>query len=71
MSGRKHDAYTLWMKFKNTGWVPRMTVKEPAGGHGVNPRMVIRNWVRSQTSGNDYWQQGKTWMIKPEGQEPE
>ncbi len=68
--GRKHRAYTLWMKFRNTGWIPRMTVAEVGGAHTLNPRAIIKDHMRHTTDGISYWKRGKTWMIKPEGIKP-
>ena len=65
---RTYKAYTLWMKWRNVGWKPQFTV-EHEGSHSPSPLEVIEYWMGRRYS-HDYWERGKTWMIKPKGQEP-
>lgn len=69
MTERKYKAYTLWLKFRNRGWMPKFTVEEGRRGFGPNPKEVISQWMILWEL-NDYWKRGKTWMILPKGQKP-
>ena len=71
MSKRKHKAYTLWMKWQGLGWTPEFTIHEDHGHW--SPIEIIKEWLEARgylDNPNSYWQQGKTWMIKPLGEKP-
>lgn len=75
MSNRKYAAFTLWRKWRDLGWRPHFTVESSAGTRhigDISPREVIEDWMASRFhhSPNSYWERGKTWIIKPEGQKP-
>jgi hypothetical protein len=67
MTARKYQAYTLWMKFRNTGWIPKFTV-ETGRDQWPSPHEVIESWIKRRYTpegSNGYWIRGKTWMILP------
>lgn len=67
MTERKFGSYTLWMKWRDYGWIPAIkcfNLPWPS----ENPRAVLANHM-DQYSKN-YWVRGKTWMILPEGRKP-
>lgn len=63
---RKHKAYTLWQKWRNTGWKPAFTVREES--EFFNPIYIIEKYMKGWPP--NFWIRGKTWMIKPEGEVP-
>ena len=65
-----YKAYTLWMKWKNTGWHQYFTVKAHQGTYKANPIYIINSWMKRERLMIAYWKRGETWMIKPEGQSP-
>ena len=70
MTKRKHEAYTLWMKWRNAGWRPELTVSQTSHW---SPIEIIKDWLEARgwlDSPSSVWQQGKTWMIKPDGEIP-
>ena len=65
----KYDEYTLWVKFRTTGWVALITAKK-AGRGWLSPYSFLLNYAKRVYTNLEYYQQGKTWMIKPAGQMP-
>lgn len=66
---RTYKAYTLWMKWRNVGWKPEFTITEGyPSAH--SPIEIIEHLMASRYALGGYFIRGKTWMIKPEGQEP-
>lgn len=53
MTKRKHNAYSLWLKYKGTGWERTFTVWDT--GHRLyNPRDICRKYYE-QNIANCYW----------------
>ena len=70
MTKRKYDAYTLWVNWRNLGWQPAFTINQ---GVHWSPIEIIEDWLEARgyyDNPRSYWQRGKTWMIKPDGQMP-
>ena len=65
---RTYKAYTLWMKGRNVGWRAEFTV-QVEHSDSTSPLEIIERWMGAYSL-NGYWDRGKTWMIKPKGQEP-
>lgn len=65
---RKHNAYTLWMKWRGIGWRQEFTITEHRGSW--SSLEVLEHWMGRFSGSGSYFQRGKTWMIKPEGQKP-
>ena len=65
----KYNAYTLWVKFRNTGWIALITAKKAGKGY-LSPYSHLQNFAKRTYANLDYYKRGKTWMIKPEGQKP-
>jgi len=73
MSKHKNISFTLWRKWRNLGWRPHFTVEVMQNGAtDSSPTGIIEDWMAVRFPGgrNSYWKRGKTWMIKPKGQEP-
>lgn len=71
MTQRKFKSYTLWMKWRNLGWKPCVTVLNlpfPSD----NPIYVLESWIKSKYYSwyNAVWVRGKTWMILPDDRKP-
>ena len=65
----KHDTYTLWVKFKNRGWIPLITAKATDPCY-LSPYSFLSDFAKRVYKDLSYYQRGKTWMVKPEGQKP-
>ena len=68
MTERKFKSYTLWLKWKGSGWQANVTASN-LPWPSDNPRDVLKHWMECSYLG-DYWVRGKTWMILPEGRKP-
>ena len=69
MMSSKYDEYTLWVKFRNTGWVALITAKKTEP-HYLSPYSFLVDFANQAYRGLSYYKRGKTWMVKPEGQKP-
>ena len=65
----KYDTYTLWVKFRNTGWVA-MIMAQKTDPEYLSPYSFLVDFANRVYRDLDYYQRGKTWMVKPEGQKP-
>lgn len=65
----KHDAYTLWVKAKNRGWIPLITAKKTEPEY-LSPYGFLSDFAKRVYKDLSYYRRGKTWLIKPEGQKP-
>jgi len=69
MTERKYKSYTLWLKWANLGWMPRVTCLNlpwPA----ANPRDVLEHHMTMTKYQYSHWKRGKDWMILPEDRKP-
>ncbi len=65
----KYDEYTLWVKFRNTGWIALITAKKTEPVY-LSPYSFLSDFAERVYKDNSYYQRGRTWMVKPEGQKP-
>lgn len=69
---RLYESYTLWMKFRNSGWTAYFTVKNDPD-RWPSPIWIIEHWIVDRgylETEFPYWKRGKNWMILPEGKKP-
>jgi len=68
MADRKFNSYTLWMKWRNSGWKPYATCLN-LPWPSANPIEILKLWAKTYYI-HEYWDRGKTWMILPESRKP-
>ena len=66
----KYNAYTLWVKYRNTGWIAVLTAKATSHRYGWSPYSHLNHYAKMVYKGLSYYRRGKEWMIKPEGIKP-
>lgn len=66
MSKRKHNAYTLWLKWNDVGWRPEFTVKDTGN---ANPRKVCKEYFKWRFAPHEAWNWNMI-MVLPEGRTP-
>ena len=70
MTKRKHEAYTLWLKFIDEGWRPELTVKD-TNKYDLGPRYKLKQYFKYvfYCNGKTAWNYSDM-KILPEGLEP-